>query len=162
MSDFEAVDAGYADRVRASFSKQAFMTLIKARMPVVAPGNTEIELPFWDGITQQHGFIHGGVVGAIADSAAGYAARTLMDADSAVLTVEYKINFLSPSIGEKLVARGRVIKPGRQIFVCAADVIAISDGTEKQVAAGQYTMACLKNRPDLAGAGTPDDARGGR
>ncbi len=151
MADFQPADANFAERVANSFARQSFMTLIDARLAAVSPGYVEIELPVWQDITQQHGFVHGGAVGAIADSAAGYAARSLMDDRSAVLTVEYKINFLAPSGGEVLIARGRVIKPGRQLFVCSAEVAAASKGAEKTVAIAQYTMARVENRPDISG-----------
>ena len=108
-----AHDPEFADRVRASFAKQHAMDLIHATLPVVEPGLTEIHLPHWAGVEQQHGFVHGGVVGMIADSAAGYAAMTLVSASASVLTVEYKMNLVAPADGEKLVARGKVVRPGR-------------------------------------------------
>lgn len=150
MTEFEPADLDFAERVAGSFARQSFMSLIDARLATVMPGYVEIELPVREDIEQQHGFVHGGAVGAIADSAAGYAALTLMDRGAAVLTVEYKINFLAPAGGELLVARGRVIKPGRQLFVCSAEVIARGGDAEKPVAVAQYTMARAQDRPDLA------------
>jgi acyl-coenzyme A thioesterase PaaI-like protein len=94
-------DPHFAERVRASFAKQHAMALIRASLPVVDAGRTEIHLPHWDGVEQQHGFVHGGVVGMIADSAAGYAAMTLISATDSVLTVEYKMNLVAPANGEK-------------------------------------------------------------
>ena len=110
-----AHDPEFADRVRASFAKQHAMDLIHATLPVVEPGLTEIHLPHWAGVEQQHGFVHGGVVGMIADSAAGYAAMTLVSASASVLTVEYKMNLVAPADGEKLIARGNVVRPGRTL-----------------------------------------------
>ena len=102
-------DPHFAERVRASFDKQNAMHLVKASLPVVEHGMTEIHVPHWSGIEQQHGFVHGGVVGMIADSAAGYAAMSMVPASASVLTVEYKMNLLAPADGEKLIARGQVV-----------------------------------------------------
>lgn len=139
--DFEA-------RVRGSFARQRAMTLIGARMTRVEPGRVEIELPVRDDLGQQHGFVHGGIVGMIADSAGGYAAFTLMPADASVLTVEYKLNMLSPAEGELLIARGEVLKPGRSLSVVRADVWARRDGRETQVAAMQQTLMVMHGMAD--------------
>src|SRR5689334_5645182 len=100
-------DPHYAERIRGSFARQAAMTLIGARLTRIEPGLVEIELAHRGDLTQQHGFFHGGFVGAIADSAGGYAGYTLFLAGSSVMTVEFKINFLAPAQGEKLIATGR-------------------------------------------------------
>jgi uncharacterized protein (TIGR00369 family) len=99
-----------------------------------------IELPFRTEITQQHGFVHAGVVTTIVDNACGYAALSLMPPTAAVLTVEYKVNFLSPAVGDRLVARGRVLRPGRTLMVCLGEVVALTDGREKAVATMLATM----------------------
>ena len=103
-------------------------------------GSLEITVPFASRVSQQHGFFHGGVIGAIGDSACGYAAMTLTERGAEVLTIEYKVNFLSPAGGESLIARGRVTKAGRNVSVCAGDVFAVSEGTEKLVATMLVTM----------------------
>ena len=103
-------DPHFAERVRASFERQNAMHLIQASLPVVEQGRTEIHLPHWQGVEQQHGFVHGGVVGMIADSAAGYAAMTMVPASASVLTVEFKMNLMAPADGEKLIARGEVLR----------------------------------------------------
>src|SRR5574344_983540 len=108
----ESSDPGFAERVRASFAKQHAMELMRATLPVVDTGRTEIHLPHWAGVEQQHGFVHGGIVGMIADSAAGYAAMSILPADASVLTVEYKLNLVAPADGEQLIARGKVVRPG--------------------------------------------------
>ncbi len=113
------------------------------------PGQVTIEVPFREDLTQQHRFLHGGIVASIADSACGYGALTLMPPNAAVLTVEYKVNFVAPAKGSRLVARGRVTKPGRTLTVCAGDVFAVADGQENLVAAMQATMMTLKGREDL-------------
>src|SRR5258706_13197040 len=110
-------DPHFAERVRASFDRQNAMHLIQATLSVVEHGRTEIHVPRWDGIEQQHGFVHGGVVGMIADSAAGYAAMTMVAASASVLTVEYKVNLVAPADGEKLIARAHVVRPGRTLIV---------------------------------------------
>jgi uncharacterized protein (TIGR00369 family) len=139
--DFEA-------RVRGSFARQNAMGLIGARMTRVEPGRVEIELPVREDLGQQHGFVHGGIVGMIADSAGGYAAFTLMPADASVLTVEYKVNMLAPAEGDLLVARGEVLKPGRSLSVVRADVWARRGDRETRVAAMQQTLMVMHGTPD--------------
>jgi uncharacterized protein (TIGR00369 family) len=140
----------YAERVRASFMRQAAMQLIGARLVAVTPGEVTIELPVRDELTQQHKYVHGGIVGMIADSAGGYAAFTLMPADASVLTVEYKINMLAPATGERLIARGSVLKPGRTLSIARADVFGVSGGQEKRVATLQQTLMVMHGQPDQA------------
>jgi len=139
--DFEA-------RVRGSFARQNAMALIGARMARVEPGRVEIELPVREDLGQQHGFVHGGIVGMIADSAGGYAAFTLMPADASVLTVEYKVNMLAPAEGELLIARGEVLKPGRTLSIVRADVWARRGDRETRVAAMQQTLMVMHGTPD--------------
>lgn len=136
-------DPHFAERVRASFDRQHAMALIQATLPVVEHGRTEIHLPHWQGVEQQHGFVHGGVVGMIADSAAGYAAMTVVLASASVLTVEYKMNLVAPADGEKLIARGRVVRPGRTLIVTQAEVFAVKDGEEKLCALMQQTIMAV-------------------
>ena len=143
-----AHDPEFADRVRASFAKQHAMDLIHATLPVVEPGLTEIHLPHWAGVEQQHGFVHGGVVGMIADSAAGYAAMTLVSASASVLTVEYKMNLVAPADGEKLIARGQVVRPGRTLVVTQAEVFAVKDGKEKLCALMQQTIMVMHGKEE--------------
>lgn len=143
-----AHDPAFADRVRASFAKQHAMELIRATLPVVEPGYTEIHLPHWEGVEQQHGFVHGGVVGMIADSAAGYAAMTLVAASASVLTVEYKMNLVAPADGEKLIARGKVVRPGRTLVVTQAEVFAAKDGKETLCALMQQTIMVMHGKSE--------------
>ena len=139
-------DPHFADRVRASFDRQNAMHLIQASLPVVEHGRTEIHLPHWPGVEQQHGFVHGGVVGMIADSAAGYAAMTMVPASASVLTVEYKMNLVAPADGEKLIARGQVVRPGRRLIVTQAEVVAVKDGRETLCALMQQTIMVMHGR----------------
>ena len=151
MPTFEAQDPAFEARVRDSFARQKVMATIGACLTKVSPGAVEIELPFRDDLTQQHGFLHAGIVTAIVDSACGYAAMTLMPVDATVLTIEYKVNFVSPAVGKRMIARGHVTKPGRTVTVCAGDVFALSDGDEKLVATMLATMMTVRARGDLPG-----------
>lgn len=138
----------FAERVSASFDRQNAMTLIQARLAVVEPGYTEIHLPHWQGVEQQHGFVHGGIIGMIADSAAGYAAMSIVPADASVLTVEYKVNLMAPADGEKLIARGQVIRPGRTLIITTAEVFAVKDGKEALCALMQQTIMVMHGRKE--------------
>jgi uncharacterized protein (TIGR00369 family) len=131
----------YVQRVHDSFRQQAFMATLGASVADVAPGSVELVMPYRDDLTQQNGFLHAGVTAALADSAAGYAAYTVMDPDSNVLSIEFKHNLLSPAVGVRFRARGQVLRAGRQIVVVQATVGAEqADGTEKPVALMQATM----------------------
>ncbi len=136
----------FAELVTASFDKQKAMHLIRATLPVVEQGRAEIHVPHWDGIEQQHGFVHGGVVGMIADSAAGYAAMTMAPADASVLTVEYKMNLVAPADGEKLIARGEVVRPGRTLIVTKAEVFAVKGEKETLCALMQQTIMVMHGK----------------
>lgn len=121
------------------------MSLIGARLTLVEPGRVEITLPFRADLTQQHGYLHAGIITTIADSACGYAAYTLMPAGSEVLSIEFKINLLRPGKGELFVARAEVVRPGKTVSVVRADVLALNEETETLVATMQGTMICLQN-----------------
>jgi len=133
MNDLES-------RIRASFDRQSMMRTLGARLAAIAPGRIAITAPILPTSLQQHGAGHAGLAFSIGDSAAGYAALTLMPEDTEVMTVEMKINLMSPATGDRLVAEGRVIRPGRRILVVAADVWAEAEGTRKHVAMLQGTM----------------------
>lgn len=135
-------------RVRASFARQPFMTLLGASITALGPGTCEITLPFRRELTQQHGYLHAGVVATLADNACGYAAFTLMPADASVLTVEFKLNLMAPAEGEVLIARGRVRKAGRTLTVVEAEVSARREGAETPVAVMLATMMALRGRRD--------------
>ena len=137
-------DPHFEQRVRASFARQKAMAHIGAVLGAVAPGHVEVLLPFREELTQQKGYIHGGILGMIADSACGYAAYSLMPATASLVTVEYKINILAPGLGE-LVAHGDVVKPGRTLTVARAEVYA-RDG--RHVASMQQTLMMLADTPD--------------
>ena len=138
----------FAQRVRDSFARQGAMALIGAELVRVEPGLVEIALAFRPELSQQHGYFHGGIVGMIADSAGGYAAFSLMPEDSSVLTVEYKINLLAPAHGERLIARGRVTKPGRTLTVSQVDVAVIRGGQETLCATSLQTLMTMAGKSD--------------
>jgi uncharacterized protein (TIGR00369 family) len=146
----QAQDADFDQRVRASFARQAFMATLGARIVSVAPGDVVLELPFHQALTQQHGFLHAGVVAALADNACGFAALSLMPADAAVMSVEFKINLVAPAAGTLFRAAGRVIRAGRTLTVCAAEVVATNGAGEKVVAVMQATMMSVRGRPGLS------------
>ena len=139
-----------ATRVAASFDKQGLMHTVGAVLGRVEPGAVEIVLPVAAHIGQQHGFVHAGAVAAIADSAAGYAALSLMPPGSGVLTTEFKINLLSPASGERLIARGRVIKAGRTLTLALSEVFAVRDGREKLCAMLTATLMTVEGRDGIA------------
>ena len=137
-------DPKFAVRIRASFGRQRAMGLIGASLTLVEPGQVEVALPYRDDLTQQKGFIHGGIIGMIADTACGYAAYSLMPADCSLVTVEYKINILAPARGS-LVARGEVVRAGRTLTVTRGEVYA-QDG--KHIASMQQTLMMLAGTAD--------------
>ena len=136
-------DPDFASRIRASFGRQKAMALIGASLTSVEPGIVEIALPYRDDITQQKGFVHGGIIGMIADTACGYAAFSLMPADCSLVTVEYKINILAPAVAD-LVARGEVVKAGRTLTIARAEVYA----RDRKHVAMQQTLMMLPGTPD--------------
>ncbi len=143
-------DADTIARVQASFSRQRAMALLGAQMVEVEAGRTKIVLPFREDLTQQHGFVHAGIITAIVDSACGYAALSLMPPGVGVLTIEFKVNLLNPAAGERFVARGQVVKPGRTIMVCTGEVMAErADGSQQTVALMQATMMVVQDRPSI-------------
>lgn len=133
--------AGYEAAVRASFAKQGVLMAWGAEMLEVAPGTVVLRLPFSDRVTQQQGFFHGGVVASLADSAGGYAAMTLLDAGQEIVSVEYKVNFLAPALGDALVATGNLVRAGKRLLVSTAEVDVIQDGEAKPCALLQQTLA---------------------
>ena len=141
---FEPTDPTFENRVRATFLEQRVMTLIGAELVTVAPGIVEIAISMRDDLTQQDGFIHAGIVTTILDSACGYAAYTLMPAAASVLSVEFKVNLLSPATGRRIIARAEVKRAGKLLTVCTAD--AIADG--KICATMLATMICRETKAD--------------
>ncbi|MET0917611.1 MAG: PaaI family thioesterase [Burkholderiales bacterium] len=145
---FAPAFAGYAERVRASFARQGAMALMGAELIAIEPGYCAIALVPRPEVSQQHGYVHAGVVSAIVDSAGGYAGYSLFPEDSSVLTVEFKLNLLAPAAGERLVAEGRVIKPGRTLAITQGEVHAERGGRRTLVALMQQTLMVMHGRPD--------------
>ncbi len=143
MQVFTASNPNYEEQVKIGFARQNVMNAIGAYLMKIAPGQVEIALNFRGDLTQQHEYLHAGIVTIIADSACGFAAFSLMPENSEILTVEYKVNFMSPARGEKFIATGRVIKPGRTLTVCAGEVAAIDGEVSKTIAVIQTTMMRL-------------------
>lgn len=133
-------------RVRASFAKQGLMRTLGASITSVAPGQVVIELAPRPEVSQQHGFVHAGAVSAIADSAAGYAALSVMPSDRGVLTTEFKINLLAPATGDRIVARGKVVKAGRTLTLAQTEVVAEKDGGERLIALLTATLMAIEGR----------------
>ncbi|HYF56934.1 MAG TPA: PaaI family thioesterase [Salinarimonas sp.] len=140
----------YAERVARSFARQGLMDTLGASLLAVRPGEVEIAMRIRPEVSQQHGFAHAGAVAAIADSAAGFAGLTLMPAGAGVLTVEFKINLMAPAGGERLVARGRVVKAGRTLVIAQAEVEAERAGARKAVALLTATLMAVEGRDGIA------------
>jgi uncharacterized protein (TIGR00369 family) len=142
-------DPDFQARVRASFERQAAMKTIGASLGQVEPGRVVIELPFSPALTQQHGFLHAGMIATALDSACGYAAFTLMPADAGILTIEYKINLVAPGRGQLFRMEGQVIKPGRTITLVEGRAFAIEGGQEKLIATMTATEMTITGRDDV-------------
>jgi uncharacterized protein (TIGR00369 family) len=139
-------DPNFEARVRASFQRQAFMATLGANIVAVLPGQVTIELPFRPDLTQQHGFLHAGAVTSVIDSACGYAALTLMDPSAAVLSIEFKVNLLTPATGALFRATGKVIRAGRTLTVCTGELESAGD-RPTLIAVMQATMMTVRDRP---------------
>jgi uncharacterized protein (TIGR00369 family) len=150
MRTFDPQNLDFESAVQESFDRLTLMRTIGATLERVLPGEVEIALPFRTDLTQHHGFMAAAVLTAVIDVACGYAAMTLMPSGSTVLTIEYKVNFLAPAQGERVVARGRVIRPGRTVTVCAGDVVAVDGGEEKLVATLLATMMRVGEEPSAS------------
>ncbi len=144
-SKFEPKHPDYAAKVEKSFADQAVMETIGASIEAISPGEIEIEFPYQSSLTQQNGFIHAGIVSTVLDSACGYAAFTLMPEDASVLTIEFKINLLSPAKGDRFRGYGKVKKAGRNISVAEAELYAFSDQGKKLVATMVGTLMAVNH-----------------
>ena len=136
--------------MRASFARQRFMATLGASLARVAPGDVAIDFAHREELTQQHGFLHAGVMTAVADSACGYAALSLMEPGAGVLSVEFKVNMLAPAVGERFTATGRVVRSGRTLTVCAGEVTTERDGETVAVLLMQATMMAVRGRAEVA------------
>ncbi len=148
MDSFEPLDKNYEKKIRDSFSRQAFMDFINAKLIEVRPGYCEIHLPFKDDLCQQHGYFHAGIIGTISDNCGGYAAFSLMPANASVLTVEYKMNLVAPGDGDLLIGRANVLKPGRTLTICNTKVFVRKNGAEKLCATSLMTVMTMHGKKD--------------
>jgi uncharacterized protein (TIGR00369 family) len=150
MATLLAPDPEFEQRVRSSFARQKIMRTIGAELTSVTPGIVEIEMPFSSDLTQQHGFLHAGVISTALDSACGYAAFSLMPPEAAVLTIEFKVNLLAPGRGERFLFRGEVTKPGRTILVADGQAYAFNrEGEAKLIATMTGTMMTVIGRQGI-------------
>ncbi|HZQ62779.1 MAG TPA: PaaI family thioesterase [Casimicrobiaceae bacterium] len=145
---FEPKAANYAERVRASFARQGAMRHIGAELVEVRPGYCAIALPVRPELSQQHGYVHAGMVSAIVDAAGGYAGFSLFPEDAAVLTVEFKVNLLAPAVGERIIAEGFVVKPGKRLAITRGEVHAEAHGRRTLVAIMQQTLMVMHGKDD--------------
>jgi uncharacterized protein (TIGR00369 family) len=151
---FEPKDPHFAERVRASFARQRAMHTLGVEITRLAAGEIELSMPYQAAFAQQHGFVHAGIMATVLDSACGYAAFSLMPADAAVLTVEFKTNLLAPAKGDRFLFRANVVKPGRTLTVCegrafALDNDAATGSPERLVATMNGTLMALYDRPNI-------------
>jgi uncharacterized protein (TIGR00369 family) len=146
---FQPKDPNYQIKVRESFSRQNFMDFIGAELCKLEPGFCELQLPHKTDLTQQHRYFHAGVIAALADTAGGYAAFSLMPENSSVLTVEYKINFMTPGDGERLFAEGSVLKSGKTLTICRIEAYVEKNGKRTICASGQMTVMALIGKQDF-------------
>jgi uncharacterized protein (TIGR00369 family) len=149
VSTFKPQVANFEARVRKSFDRQPMMHTIGASLARIEPGEVEMGMPIAVQFCQQHGFVHAGIVTTLADTACGYAAFSLMPASAGVLTTEFKVNLLAPAAGERLIAVGRVVKPGRTLTVTQGEVHAESEGKRKLVAIITATLMAVEGRDDV-------------
>ena len=143
--NYQVSNPRFAEEIKQSFAQQSIMRLIGAELNLLEPGIVEIALPYRADLTQQHGYLHGGIVTTIADSAAGYAAYSLMPEGAEVLSIEFKVNLLRPAQGKSFLARAEVIKAGRTLTVSRADVFGVADSGDRELVATMLaTIICLQ------------------
>ena len=145
-SQFQPIHGGYKERVMKSFDRQEVMKTLRASILAIRPGEVELEFPYQESLTQQHGFIHAGILSTVLDSACGYAAFSLMPENAAVLTIEFKINLLSPAEGNLFRAVGRVIKTGRNITVTQGELFSRTEKGQKLIATMSGTIMSVYDR----------------
>lgn len=151
LPDFKPASADFAAMVRKSYEKQGLMRTLGCELVDVRPGFVAIGMPYDEGLTQQHGFFHAGGLGAIVDTAGGFAGYSLFGADDGVLTVEFKLNLMAPADGEYMLARGQVVRTGRTLTVTTGEVVAIKDGKAKTCALMQQTLMRIVGREGVVG-----------
>ena len=146
---YQAQDSNFRARVRDSFARQRVMATLGIEMIHLDAGEVHLVMPPDPAYTQQHGFMHAGIITTALDSACGYAAFTLMPAEAAVLTVEFKTSLLAPAKGERFLFRGRVVKPGRTLTFCEAQALSLEGSKEKLIATMTGTLMAVMGRQDI-------------
>jgi uncharacterized protein (TIGR00369 family) len=146
---FEAKDPEFSSRVHASFARQRVMAVLGVTLTQVDPGRVELELAFDPELTQQHGFMHAGIIATALDSACGYAAFSLMPPEAGVLTVEYKINFLAPAAADRFTLIGSVVKAGRTLTVCRGEAFGVRGAERLLIATMTSTVMAVQGRNDV-------------
>jgi uncharacterized protein (TIGR00369 family) len=148
LRSFEPKDPDWEAKVRASFPRQGAMSLIGARLVELQPGYCEIHLPWRRDLTQQNGYFHAGIISTAVDSAAGYAGFTLMPPGSSVLSVEFKLNLLSPADGELLIATGEVIKPGKTLVITRGEAYVVKGDKTTHCSTMQQTLMTMHGKTE--------------
>ena len=149
MNQFTPRNPDYVQSVRDSFATQSFLRLIGAKLGSIQPGAVEVIVPWRKDLGQQHGYFHAGVIATAADNAGGYSAYSMLPAGWSMLSTEFKINLISPGIGERIMARGQLLKAGRTLFPARVDIFCDQNGSEKLIAAFQMTLIGLPERAEL-------------
>ena len=152
VARFEPRNPAWEKKSREIFERQSFMRMIGARIAVLAPGICNLELPYRDDLCQQNVFLHGGVITSIADTSCGIASSTLLSPEAGILSVEFKYNMMAPAAGERFIARGRVIRPGRTLTIAESAVFAVKDGVENEIGRMLATMMFLEGKGGMQGA----------
>jgi uncharacterized protein (TIGR00369 family) len=148
---FQPKDPNFAERVRESFARQQVMKTLGVEIQRLEPGEIDLTMPYRVAYTQQHGFMHAGVITTVLDSACGYAAFSLMAANAEVLTVEFKTNLLAPARGQRFLLRAQVVKPGRTLTVCEAQAFALDGASEDRLVATMTgTLMAIFDRENVA------------
>ena len=148
---FTPRNPAWEKKSREIFERQSFMRMIGVRIATLAPGYCELELPYREDLCQQNVYLHGGVVTSIADTSCGIASSTLLSEHAGILSIEFKYNMMGPAAGERFIARGRVVRPGRTITVAESAVFAIKDGGETEIGRMLATMMFLEGKGDMQG-----------
>lgn len=149
MSEIDSDAVG--ERIRRSFARQGAMHTLGAELTSVSQGVVEIEMPFDEKLTQQHGILHAGVISAALDTACTYSAYTMIEPDVSLLTIEFKVNLMSPGKGERFLFRGEITKPGSTIIVADGRGYALNDGPAKLIASMTSTMMVVRGRKEISG-----------
>lgn len=144
-------NSDFRERIRRNFARQAALHTIGAELTRIEHGTVEIELPFDVKLTQQHGMLHAGVISAALDSACGFAAYSVIEPKASILTIEFKVNLMSPGRGERFLFRGEITKPGSNIIVADGRGYAVSDGPAKLIASMTSTMMVVRGREGITG-----------